>query len=191
MKQAKDTLLYKIKRLYTELFLVSLHNRLSRYHHQQQSFHLDINDTLNRLIDKITSESWHTHSAKEVSDTQAGGTTNANPPQSERPLKIKTHSTNVLTMTWNGLSMFLHKQKAHEHDPRMAGKLQQCVWDHVHSAHRYARTGDGNTAKLHANIASNAIKTLSHYMPEMEYNAFYDEISGELKSITTESENIY
>ena len=190
MKQAKDTLLYKIKRLYTELFLVSLHNRLGRYHHHRQSYHLDINDTLHRLIDKITSESRHMHSVKEVSDNQTGAT-NANLPQSELPLKINTHSTNVLTMTLNGLSMFLHKQKAHEHDPRMAGKLQQCVWDHVHSAHRYARTGDGNTAKLHANIASDAIKTLSHYMPETEYNAFYDEISGELKSITADSENIH
>ena len=83
-------------------------------------------------------------------------------------------------MTLNGLSLYFKKQKTQEHDPEMSEKLQKCVWDHVHTAHRSARSGDENTAKLHAGIATNAMKTLSHYMPEEEYTDFCTDVHNQL-----------
>jgi hypothetical protein len=181
----KDSLLHTIKRLYTELFLVTLHNRIDSYHalrHSEKDG--DISRRLYDEIDKIAAQSSHTHTAHEITPVQTDIASPA-PPQSI-DLSMKSQPASMLSMTLNGLSVFFHSKKVQENDPHMAGKLQQCVWDHVHSAHRFARTGDSNTAKLHANIATNAIKTLSHYMPESEYKAFYDEISHELFTIKHE-----
>jgi len=185
MAEQKDTLLYKIKRLYSELFLESLYNRLDSYRILHQSPHLGIDKTLHKLIDKIADEAKSTPTVQALHVDRPESITHMDVSNGKYS-RITSHSTNIFTMTLNGLSLFLHKLKAHETDPRLANKLKQCVWDHVHTAHRYARSGDSETAKLHANIASSAIKTLSHYLPEAEYEAFYNEIDSELNLVAAE-----
>ena len=190
MREHKDSLLHKIKRLYTELFLVSLHNRIDSYHtFMHSNKHHTISEQLHKLIDETIDEASHNHSVTELKSKYLNQISEASIQSGQT--KIQTHSTNIMAMTLNGLSLFLQKQKAHENDPHMSAKLQQCVWDHIHSAHRYARAGDSYSAKLHANIAVNAIKTLSHYMPENEYNMFYHHLNDELTSTTQEASAIH
>ncbi len=190
MKEHKDSLLHKIRRLYTELFLVKLHNRIDSYHSLLHTHaHQSISKQLHKLIDETIDEASSRHSVTEMK-TKYFEELNDSTGYTE-PQQLSPHSTNIMAMTLNGLSMFLHKQKAHENDSHMSVKLQQCVWDHIHSAHRHARAGDSYSAKLHANIAVNAIKTLSHYMPENEYNTFYHHLNDELTSTTQEASAIH
>ena len=185
MREHRDSLLHKIRRLYTELFLVKLHNRIDSYHSLLHTHeHHSISKQLHKLIDETIDEASNRHSVTEMK-TKYFEELNTPAENNQQP-KLTTHSTNMITMTLNGLSIFLHKQKIHENDPHMSVKLQQCVWDHIHSAHRHARSGDSYSAKLHADIALNAIKTLSHYMPEEEYNTFFNTISNEIATTKTE-----
>jgi len=179
MKEDSESLLNKIRRLYTELFLVSLHDRIHSYRALSPSDnHHEISGTLHKLIDEIVKEVSHNYSAKDYKDIKyqsiVGSLT------SDESGNIQSHSTNMGSMTLNGLSLYLKNHQAQEDCLHLSEKLQRCVWDHVHSAHRFALTGDGDTAKLHADIACNAIKVLSSYMPADEYSEFFNEINSQI-----------
>lgn len=181
----KETLLSKIKSLYTEIFLLSLHNRINSYHSSTHTNHHNmISSTLHKLIDEVVKDVSKTekgikHTALKIENTEL-------PPQKVIPNVNQSPKPSIVSMTLNGLSIYFKKRKAHEKDPAVEARLRRCVWDHVHSAHRYARTGDAITAKLHAGIASEAMKTLSHYIPEDEYNDFFNLINGQLNENTDE-----
>jgi len=179
MSENRESLLYRIKRLYTEVFLVSLHNRIDNYHSLLLSDkHHDISDVLHELIDEIVKEAASTYS---VEDYRHKKYLSDDAVESEPQKDITRHSTSMMSMTLNGLSVYLKKESAQQNDPHMSARLQKCVWDHVHSAHRFARLGDAKTAKLHADIAVNAMKTLSCYMSGDEYTSFFETISEQLQ----------
>jgi len=181
MNASRETILNRIKRLYTELFLSSLHDRIDSYHASSDTDqHHKISDSLNRLIEKTSKQASQTPAVKVDKDTASAPT--AGRVGSPKTNKLKDHQTSLVSMTLNGLSVYFKKNKTQEHDPEMSDKLQRCVWDHVHSAHRSARNGDEGTAKLHAGIASNAMKTLSHYLPEDQYNNFCTEVQSQLET---------
>ena len=183
MNESRDSILERIKKLYTELFLSSLHDRIDSYHtNSDTEHHHRVSDALHKLIDKTSEHAHEVHSVKAEKGSQyhtEGATSSA------KSSKIHDHKTSIFSMTMNGLSMYFKKHKRHEHDPEMTEKLQRCVWDHVHSAHRYARTGDASSAKLHANIATSAMKTLSHYMEDEEYSDFCGEVHEQLDQDTS------
>ena len=183
MTESRDSILERIKKLYTEFFLASLHNRIDSYHTSSGSDdHHRVGDALHKLIDKTSQHADKVHAVKAEKGTQY----HTEPaPDTAKSRKIQDHKTSLFSMTMNGLSMYFKKHKRHEHDPEMTEKLQRCVWDHVHSAHRYARTGDASSAKLHANIATSAMKTLSHYMEDEEYSDFCGEVHEQLDQDTS------
>lgn len=179
MNESRESVLNRIKRLYTKLFLVSLHNRIDSYHASSNTDHHNrISDSLDKLIDKTSEEASRTHSVRVDKNVQPPHRDSST--EVKKSNKLQDHETSMLSMTLNGLSVYFRKQKTIEHDPQMSEKLKKCVWDHVHSAHRFARTGDANTARLHAGIATNAMKALSQYMPEEEYSDFYTEVHSQL-----------
>jgi hypothetical protein len=184
MSEHHESLLHKIKRLYTEIFLVSLHNRIDSYHallHSEK--HHEIGSVLHRIIDEIVEEVSRNYTRQDYQNLKF---LEEDPSARYKNLdRFQNYSSNMVSMTMNGLSVYLQKKKVEEHDPHMSGRLQRVVWDHVHSAHRFARLGDGNTAKLHADIATNAMKALCHYMPAEDYHDFYDEIHQQLTEDTT------
>lgn len=55
-------------------------------------------------------------------------------------------------------------------NPAIGQKLQDSIWEHVHSAIRYARQGDVATAKLHSKIAATALEESGHYLNNEEYS---------------------
>jgi len=179
MKNQKESVIDRIRRLYTELFLVSLHKRIHSYRALQPSDnHQEISGTLHKLIDEIIKEVSRNYSAEDYKKVKFEGIVSSL--TSDDPEKVQYHSTNIGSMTLNGLSLYLQDHHAQESHNDLSEKLKRCVWDHVHSAHRCALAGDSNTAKLHADIACNAIKTLSSYMPAEKYSEFYNEINSQI-----------
>ncbi len=179
MKKDKNSLLNKIRRLYTRLFLVSLHDRIHSYRSLPPSDnHHEISGALHKLIDEIVIEVSRNYTLEDYRDIKYQ--TVVSSITSAETGKLQSHSTNMGSMTLNGLSLYLKNHQAQEDYLHLSEKLQRCVWDHVHSAHRLALTGDGVTAKLHADIACNAIKVLSSYMPADDYSEFYNEINCQI-----------
>ncbi len=179
MKEHKESLLNKIRRLYTELFLVSLHDRIHSYRSLSPSDnHHEISGALHKLIDEIVEEVSRNYSVKDYQDIKYQNVVSSL--TSVESDDIQNYSTNMGSMTLNGLSLYLKNHQAQEDSLHLSGKLQRCVWDHVHSARRFAMTGDGNTAKLHADIACDAMKVLSSYMPDDEYSDFFNEINSQI-----------
>lgn len=67
-----ETLLNKVKRLYNELFLATLYERINSYHAFLRSHHhSEISDALHELIDEIVSEASNTHSALDYKDMKS------------------------------------------------------------------------------------------------------------------------
>ena len=179
MKEDRESLLNKIRRLYTELFLVSLHDRIHSYRALPPADnHREISGALHQLIDEIVEEVSHNYSTEDYKDTKYQRMVSSL--TSVESGNIQSHSTNIASMTLNGLSLYLKNHQAQEDSLHLSGKLQRCVWDHVHSAHRFALTGDGDTAKLHADIACSAMKVLSSYMSDDEYSEFFNEINSQI-----------
>jgi len=183
MRDHRESLLHKIKRLYMELFLVGLHNRLDQFHaplHSEKSH--EISGALHGIIDEIVIEVSHNYTVADYKKMQASGSVEAD--DKGRTGGYYRSPSSLASMTGNSLSLYLKKHQTEENDMHMSDKLQKVVWDHVHSSHRFARTGDAGTAKLHANIASNVMKTLSYYMLEDSYYEFHDVVASELDNMS-------
>ena len=177
----KESLLRILKRLYTKLFLVSLHKRISHYHPSVTSnHHQEIGETLHDVINEIVKDISRNDSEPVYTNLMI---TDDDKHLSNLTPNTAVNKTTTASMTLNSLSLYLKKSTALEHDPSMAARLRRCVWDHVHTVHRLARSGEERSARLHVNIATNAMKTLSHYMPKDEYTKFYTLISTNINEI--------
>jgi len=164
-----ESLLKKLKRLYTQLFNISLYNRTVHYHSDTDSEHHEFGETLHDFIDEIIidiSKTDSTITQVQLISTQTELNTDLSAPT------ITEIDPNKETPAADGLSLYFKNNKALESDPPMAARLRRRIWEHVHSAHRLARSGDGHTAKIHADISIEAMKTLSHYVSASEFNTF-------------------
>jgi hypothetical protein len=61
-------------------------------------------------------------------------------------------------------------------NPGVVDKLIASAWEHIHSAIRFARRGEADKAKLHADIAGHALEEVSHYLEDEEYSDFVNQI---------------
>lgn len=71
---------------------------------------------------------------------------------------------------------FRKKRPATRLRPRISLDLERETWKHIHQAMRYAGEGDLNNARLHGQIAVEALHELSHYLPEEHYERFREEV---------------
>lgn len=182
MTEHSETLLHKVKRLYSELFLTALHNRINSYHSFMHSNkHNEIGDTLHDLIEEIVREASSSGDAQDYKDIKQLDARISS--VTEKLKHIRTQSQNSEPGVMTDLSVHLKKQYAQESEDNVSSKLRKSVWDHVHAAHRFARSGNSESAKLHVDLATNAMQALSHYMPVDEYGAFLTEISKQIQSM--------
>ncbi len=68
-------------------------------------------------------------------------------------------------------------------EPHIAEKLKNSAGQHINEALRLARQGKNEAAKLHAELAENAVKTAAHYMPENAYHDFKMYVRDRLDSL--------
>jgi hypothetical protein len=97
------------------------------------------------------------------------------------------HQVSIMSRALSGLGRYFRsKQTESVLDPEMSKKLKKSTWTHIHTAIRLARQGDARTAKLHLDIASQALQEAGHYMPKEEHIAFTVEIEEKLGEITAQ-----
>ena len=167
-----ESLLQKLKSLYSRLFHISLLNRTNHYHPNPEiTHHQEFGETLHGLIDEIIIDISKTNSLL-IDGHQISTQIEFNIKLSSPTIPVNDKDKEPSPA--DGLSLYFKNNKALESDPPMAARLRRRIWDHIHSAHRLARSGDGHAAKTHADIAIDAMKTLSHYMPHEEYVEFYN-----------------
>lgn len=83
-----------------------------------------------------------------------------------------------------------HLRNSHMHSGvslNTGDKLIQSTWEHFHASIRSANKGDVKTARLHAELANNALKEAAHYLPESVYSSFSKEVMEALKEINSQS----
>ncbi len=68
-------------------------------------------------------------------------------------------------------------------EPHIAEKLKNSARQHINEALRLARQGKNEAAKVHAELAENAVKTAAHYMSEDAYHDFKMYVLDRLDSI--------
>lgn len=189
MAENKTPLLGRLKALYHDLFALALQRRLHHYHEAPSSTQsLKIEQALHRFIDEVIGEASHHYSAEDYRQRKLPEALQAW--QKSQTSAVALHP-DVIHRKNNGLSAAFESLESQETEPHMATTLKGRVWDHVHSAHRYARAGETRLARLHAELASEAMHTLSHYLSEAEYAQFYRSLQDELSQLVQSGADLH
>jgi hypothetical protein len=94
------------------------------------------------------------------------------------------HKTTTPPRRFTELSRFFGRKKTGSaFQPHMRDKLEASVWEHINTSLRLARKGDAKSAKLHADVANNALKEAARHMSEEEYSEFYGQVEKQLSEI--------
>jgi hypothetical protein len=82
------------------------------------------------------------------------------------------------------LSVYFRNMHKHSAVSLNAGdKLIQSTWEHIHASIRTARQGDIKTARLHVDLANNALKEAEHYLSAPVFSSFTQEVLKVLNQI--------
>ena len=186
-----NVLLSEIGALYNKATLTLLHRRMGAYHqhvnYSASSYVKDIKLPLLKCIDNVVIK-------------QKDNKTKALPHDVGSPVlglghthKLVENHTDIknpyiLDKKHIGelSKYFKERKKGHGLQPAIKDKLRQSVWGHINASIRCARRGDKLNAQMHADIANNAFKEISHYMPEKQYL----ELSAKVKERLNELEPV-
>jgi len=178
-----ESLLQSLKQLYSKLHLTSLQKRMGNFFlHTQHHTQHDISKTLHQLIDELVADVSH--------NTTDNFTIKEKEPETQTTVKADHHARKPsadddeeqLTHPADHLSFYFKNNKAQEKDPSTAAMLRRRTWEHVHSARRLARSGNKQLAIMHADIVSDSLKTLAHFMPPAEHHQFVSIIVQQLNN---------
>ena len=67
--------------------------------------------------------------------------------------------------------------------PHLGDQMRESTWKHLVASMRLAQQGDEKGAKVHAELAHNAMKEASIYLTEEEYAAFEAEVKERLATL--------
>lgn len=172
-----QSLLHAIAKLYSSIFATVLHERAAAYHaNTGADDDDDIGVSLREYINHVKKTATTTPSSTPSAVTEP-----------VLPTTIRSEQNTALANDLNAgaLDSTLSDHfKKHTASSRLATplgeKLKTSAWNHTHSAIRFAHQGDFASAKLHADLANNAIHELGHYMPEEDFIAFKRAVKAEL-----------
>lgn len=90
-------------------------------------------------------------------------------------------SRRMLPDMFNGLKQRLTQLRGSEPlEPFMRERMRKNALDHVNKALILARRGQAEGARLHAELAENAMRTAGEYMSDEEYRQFREELEARL-----------
>lgn len=169
-------LLQTLKQLFRRFFMLDLDRRIQSYrqavkpHRSKQ-----INKSLNEQIDALVAVSSKQSAipARQMSDDRSHH-------DSPSPSKERDGQTVVATVAPVGHDHFENHTVHRDEDPCMGDQLRESAWSHLHSALLYARQGDAGRAKLHADIAHQALKEAAHYLSEEDYETLSNQLEQAL-----------
>lgn len=179
-----NALLKTLQRLYARITSLVLHKRMDSY--REEAGNVADHDLTTLLSDHIDSlaapgpatsgKTQHRESARKVpsatEDLSPGG-------------HHSGHQVSIVSRTVNGLGRYFKSSRTEPVlDPELSKKLKESTWNHIHTALRLARQGEAGTARLHLDIASQALKEAAHYMSREEHIAFTVEVEEKLGDIT-------
>lgn len=178
-----NDLIRAIEKLYSSVTLQILQKRMDSYHSLPSTDAyteraLDIKDPLFKYIDNVSQTA--PKPAAEAQPLEDSVSSQASQPHS--PVQSEFASQRpVPGKTVSGLTKYFsatHNET--EFHPGIAEKLQHSFWEHIHTAIRQARLGNARVAKIHADIANNAYKELTHYVSSETHAKFALELEEHL-----------
>lgn len=90
----------------------------------------------------------------------------------------------VLRRSFVELSHYFRTRRQHPTlNSHVAESLRESTWEHLHTALRLAREGNLCGAKLHADIANNALKEAARHMSADDYRDFKARIDAQLSAL--------
>jgi hypothetical protein len=165
-----DSLLHAIAKLYSGIVASLVHKRTTSYRPGSDDTS-DIGAALHAYIKQVKQRATETPS-------------NTTDPALQVDLPSDRTSTLAPghdAQTDNPLSNYFKKNNSYSELAQPIGeKLKSSAWEHTHSAIRFAHQGDYATAKLHADLANNAIHELSHFMSTDDFETFKRAVKDEL-----------
>jgi len=179
-----NALLHALQRLYARITSLFLNKRMGSYREETgsvagQDLATLLSDHIDRLAARGPANSGETQ--RQASEQKVQTATQK--PSPVRP--ASDHQVPIVSGTVKGLGRYFKSNRTEQVlDPELSEKLKKSAWDHIHTALRLARQGEARTAKLHLDIASQALKEAAHYMSREEHIAFTVEVEEKLGEIT-------
>lgn len=180
-------LLQALERLYSGMASRVLHARMGAYRRQTGSLaDHDLAALLSDHLDRLAAAKRANRGEVPPRPARQGVS------EGQRELIEKHHpavrQVSVVGRAFGGLGRYFKSSRTEPVlDPELSEKLRNSTWHHIHTALRLARQGEAKTAKLHLDIASQALKEVAHYMPREDYIAFTVEVEEKLAEITDQS----
>ncbi len=172
-------LLSALKSMYLHLARMHLDQRLNTHKLKPANDSVDLSDTLFQQIDRLASNrndtATSTSTAPRVGAAADGAT--------GTPASSRRGKSSAEAIVNNGLKDHLQNQRhSNTNDLLIAARMEKATWHHVHLALFHARNGREDTAKLHANIALQAMKEVHKYLDDEEYAQFSDSVKQKITS---------
>lgn len=173
-KQLINNLLNSLHNLHHQVSQYELIKRISSYRSKTGANHVhDISGSLASRINKLATESkpgTAPFAREAVANHQTESKHTPVQLDKEHPALAKDYKIGTHT---------------NEPEPSMGETLKASTRSHIHMAHLRARSGDLSAAKLHSDIANQALKEVAHYVDEEDYKSFCLEIDKMLSNSET------
>ena len=138
--------------------------------------HVDINDRLKQCIDKLTLANQHDVKHSFVPANTTADEVKTASISSRREVAYRYPQKPV-----NDFSQHLKNcQQCSYNEDYIGAKLKRSTWEHLYNALSQAREGNETSARLHANIATQAMKEAHKYLEDDDYANFSNEIDRSL-----------
>jgi len=183
-KQGISHLLQDLHELYYKLCAIDLRKRMNFYHHNTYTDDApDISASLTKHFDKLAPVD------KPGRTGTAGPVTPLSPKRpaldsKKQPRRQTRGITRMVSTFFRPQKMFTSIKASNQY---MGEKLKDSIWSHTHAATLHARQGNVSNAKLHAQIANDALKEAAHYMNEKDYKVLCDEVAMSFKELEEKS----
>ena len=188
-KHGLNRLSHALHKLYYKLCDMDLHKHMNLYNRNTGTNETsNISASLTKHIDKLAPAS----KPSKPNSAGASTTTARSSKRASKPDNVKQPSQQ--TGWLNKAVCSVSRQKKIftgkiTTDPYMGDKLKDSTWSHIHTALLHARQGEANTAKLHADIANEALKEAAHYMSGEDHKILCGEVAKALLMMDPHTNN--
>lgn len=176
-------LLDSLQALYSKLSVLILDRRIKSYR-KESSSHKDTQllSALYDIVEKTPAPAPETD-AVNADSRPAAQADGSNSGVSNRAPDVKP-SNAPPAMSHTDLSNHLHTNLSKRSDSgHLAVKLKASAWDHIHTSLRYVREGKADLARMHADLANEALQQASHHMTDEEYIELKTSLLAELQKL--------
>jgi hypothetical protein len=170
-----------LRELYYKLCNMDLHKHMNFYKRNTGTNKApDISASLTKHIDKLVPASKPTSPGATSTATARSSKRATRPDNAKQPNQQPGWLNKVVTSITLPKKIFASKITP---DPYMGDKLKDSTWSHIHTALLHARQGEANTAKLHADIANEALKEAAHYMSKEDHKVLCENVAKAFKEL--------